>query len=112
MPAFQMPALGVGDMVLFYDNPFAPDACSIGWVTTKPGASTVKLLVYADEAGFVEKPSVRHRDDPFWRENETAQAWGRWGCFAVHPNTQMLKELKELLTKSKVEAAKRQAGDK
>jgi hypothetical protein len=107
MAGFQMPALEVGDMVLFYDNPFSADNPVMGWVSCKPGTQTIKVLVYAEDAGFVEKPSVRHRDDPFWRENETAQAWQKWGAFALHPNTELLKELKGLLTKQKIDAAKK-----
>lgn len=107
MADFKMPEVGIGDLVLFYDNPFTPDAHSMGWVSTKPGVQTIKVLVFAEEAGFVEKPSVRHKDDPFWRESETAQAWGRWGCWDFHPSTRALKELQTLLTRSKIEAAKK-----
>jgi ribulose bisphosphate carboxylase small subunit len=102
-----MPALSVGDMVLFYDNPFTDGNPVMGWVTCKPGTQTIKVLVFAEDAGFVEKPSVRHRDDPFWRESETAQAWQKWGAFDLHPNTKALKELQALLTKTKIEAAKK-----
>jgi hypothetical protein len=114
MSDFKMPEVGIGDLVLFYDNPFSPDSHAMGWVSSKPGTQTIKVLIYAEEAGFVEKPSVRHVNDPFWRESETAQAWGRWGCFSVHPNTQMLKELRELLTKAKLDKARQPAkeGDK
>jgi hypothetical protein len=107
MADFKMPEVGIGDLVLFYDNPFAPDAHSMGWVSAKPGVQTIKVLIFAAEAGFVEKPSVRHADDPFWRESETAQAWGRWGCFKLHPSTIALKELQTLLTKAKIDAAKK-----
>jgi len=109
MSAFQMPALGVGDMVLFYDNPYTTDHPVMGWVSSKPGVQTIKILVWAEEAGFVEKPSVRHREDPFWRESETAQAWQKWGAFDLHPSTKALKELNALLTKQKIEAAKKSA---
>jgi hypothetical protein len=107
MSDFKMPEVGIGDLVLFYDNPFSPDSHSMGWISTKPGVATVKVLVFAEEAGFVEKPSVRHKDDPFWKTSETAQAWGRWGCWDYHPSTRAMKELQALLTKSKIEAAKK-----
>ena len=99
--------LSVGDMILWYSNPFSPEDPVMGWISKKPGNQTVTVLIYAEEAGFVEKPSVRHKDDPFWKENETAASWGRWGAFTIHPNTQALKELRGLLTKQKIEAAKK-----
>lgn len=98
--------LSVGDMVLWYDNPSSPAGPVMGWISRKPGAQTVNILVWAEDAGFVEKPSVRHKDDPFWKESDTAAAWGRWGCFEVHPQTKSLKEVQALLTKLKVQAAK------
>jgi hypothetical protein len=106
MENFQLPELAVGDMVLFFDNPFSPQEGSMGWVASKPGTQTISVLVYAQNTGLVEKPSVRHADDPFWRTSETAQAWGKWGCFRVHPNTIALKEIHALLTKAKIDAAK------
>lgn len=107
MADFKMPEVVAGDMVLWYSDPFSPQEPAMGWVSTKPGVQTIKILVWAEEAGFVEKPSVRHADDPFWRENETASSWGKWGCFRLHPSTEALKELKSLLTKAKLEAAKK-----
>lgn len=105
---FQMPDLVVGDMVLFHNDPHSKNAedAAMGWISQRPGASTVTLLVWAPNTGFVEKPSVRHVDDPFWRESETAAQWLRWGCFELHPSTKALKELKTLLTRAKLEAAK------
>jgi hypothetical protein len=78
----------------------------MGWVSRKPGSQTINILCWAENAGFVEKPSVRHRDDPFWKENDTAAAWGKWGAYDLHPNTKTLKELASLMTKQKIEAAK------
>jgi hypothetical protein len=107
MMQFEMPELGVGDMVVWYSNPFNPQDPVMGWVSRKPGSQAINILVWAEDAGFVEKPSVRHVDDPFWKESETAAAWSKWGGFAMHPNTKALKELQTLLTKQKIEAAKK-----
>lgn len=107
MPDFRVPDLTVGDMVLWYSNPFSPQDPAMGWVAKKPGHQTAHLLIWAEDAGFVEKPSVRHRDDPFWRESDTAAAWGKWGCYELHPNSKALKEIQSLLTKTKIEAAKK-----
>lgn len=105
--SFSMPDLMVGDMVLWYSNPLVLQDPVMGWVSRKPGLQTINILVWAEDAGFVEKPSVRHASDPFWRESETAAAWGKWGAFDLHPNTKALKELQGLLTRQKIEAAKK-----
>jgi hypothetical protein len=103
----------VGDMVLFHSNPFTPDKsqAAMGWVSTRPGNNTVNILIWAQNAGFVEKPSVRHIDDPFWRESETAAAWGKWGAYELHPNTKALKEMQAVLTRAKIDAAKKVKGE-
>jgi hypothetical protein len=105
--SFEMPELAVGDMVVWYSNPFAPQDPVMGWVSRKPGSQAINILVWAEDAGFVEKPSVRHMNDPFWRESDTAAAWGKWGSFDLHPSTKALKELHGLLTRQKIEAAKK-----
>jgi hypothetical protein len=99
--------LCVGDMVLWYSNPYSAEDPAMGWIAKKPGNQTVTVLIWAEDSGFVEKPSVRHKDDPFWKESDTAASWGRWGAFEVHPNTKTLKEVRSLLTKQKIEAAKK-----
>jgi hypothetical protein len=107
MSDFQMPDLMVGDMVLFYSDPQTPTDPLMGWVSRRPGKQAINILVWAEDAGFIEKPSVRHKDDPFWRESETSAQWGKWGCFTLHPQTKALKELSVMLTKVKIEAAKK-----
>jgi len=107
MSDFQPPDLMVGDMILYYSDPFNPADPLMGWVSRRPGRQAINILVWAEDAGFVEKPSVRHKDDPFWRESETAAQWAQWGCFELHPQTKALKEVSALLTKAKIEAAKK-----
>jgi hypothetical protein len=51
-------------MVLFYDNPQNPSDPCVGWVSRRPGVNTVYILTFSPDTGFVEKPSVRHADDP------------------------------------------------
>jgi len=111
MPDFKLPDVSVGDLVLWYSNPFAPQDPAMGWVSSKPGTQTIKILVWAEEAGFVEKPSVRHKDDPFWKESDMAASWGKWGCFDLHESTRAIKELKAVLTKAKIDAAKKKDTD-
>ena len=106
MANFQSPDLMVGDLVLWYSNPFSPQDAAMGWISSKPGTQTVKILIWAEEAGFVEKPSVRHKEDPYWVESPMASSTQRWGCYELHPSTKALKEIQSLLTKQKIEAAK------
>lgn len=111
MDAFSIPDLTVGDKILWHDNPSHPDrntACA-GIISRRPGKHTVAVLVWGENTGWIEKLSVRHKDDPFWKTSEMAGQWGQWGCFELHPETEMLRELKPLITKLKVEAAKKRA---
>ena len=106
MSNFSQPKLQVGDRVLYYSNPDNPQNHSMGFVSTRGGMNTISILVFAGDAGFITKPSVRHKDDPFWSETESA-GWKKWGCYEQHPESKMLSEVKGLLTKAKVQAAKK-----
>jgi hypothetical protein len=98
--------LSVGDLVLWHDDPLSSsNTPSLGWVIQK-GRETISILMFSENSGLVEKKSVRHRDDPFWRESEIAGNWIQWGCFTVHPTTEILKELKPFLTKLKMAEAR------
>lgn len=110
MTPFQMPEVAVGDLVLWFDNPQSPIDPAMGWVVERPGRETISILVFSQTHGFVEKKSVRHKDDPFWRESEVAGNWMSWGCFDLHSSTALLKELRVLLTNAKMEAARRGPG--
>lgn len=105
MTDFSVPEVQVGDMVLWYPDPVNKSDGSMGWICKKPGATTVSILVWAENTGFVEKPSVRHRHDPFWKESELANSWQRWGCWELHPHTDAIKQIQPLITKMKVQAA-------
>ena len=105
--SFNTQELVPGDMVLWYPDPTSREEGSLGWVSCRPGANTINVLVWAPESGFVEKPSVRHVDDPFWKESDLAQGWQRWGAFELHPNTIALRELRGFLTAQKVQAARK-----
>jgi len=95
---WKMPEVSVGDRVLWIDNPFAASSVPMfGFVSSKPGSETIKCLVFTESHGFVEKMSVRHKDDPFWTNSELAQQWSQWGCWQLHPETKLIKDLKEVL---------------
>jgi hypothetical protein len=100
MSTFVQPSLIVGDRVLFYDNPQNPQKPCFGFVSRKPGVSTISILVYGGDVGFIEKPSVRHKDDPFWQTQESGN-WGKWGCYEIHPESKLLAEIQQLLAKAK-----------
>lgn len=100
MSTFVQPSLIVGDRVLFYDKPQNPQKPCFGFVSRKPGVSTISILVYGGDVGFIEKPSVRHKDDPFWQTQESGN-WGKWGCYEIHPESKLLAEIQQLLAKAK-----------
>lgn len=98
--------LVIGDLVFWHDDPFADaTAPSLGWVLAK-GRETITVLVFSENAGLIEKQSVRHKADEFWKDNEFVANWTRHGCFTVHPTTELLRELKSLLTKLKMDSAR------
>lgn len=106
---FDLTTLIPCDRVLWYPDPTNPQSPVMGFVASPPGSQTVNILVYAPATGFVEKQSVRHKDDPFWKNSDTAQSWWQWGCFELHPETVMLRELKSLLTTVKAQKAREPA---
>lgn len=106
MSSYQMPSVAIGDLVLWHHDPAGAEEGALGWVIEKPGRETLSILVFSQSAGFVEKKSVRHKDDPFWRESEMAANWQQWGCWTAHSATALMKELKPLLTKLKLDAAR------
>lgn len=75
---FTPPAARLGDTVYWYNDPLAPQDPQLGWINERPGALTVSILVFTPGVGFVEKASVRHKDDPGLRENPS---WRQWGCW-------------------------------
>lgn len=91
---FVMPEVELGDQVLYHPNPLNPNNPVMGWVSRRPGTQTICVLVFAENTGFVEKPSVRHIDDAGLQENP---AWREWGAWELHPNTAILRKLKPLL---------------
>lgn len=79
----------LGDCVYWYLDPLNPTDPQLGWVCRRPGQSTVSILVFAPDIGWVEKPSVRHINDTGLLENP---AWQEWGCWDF---ADWLKDLKK-----------------
>lgn len=73
-----MPRPGIGDAVLYSNDHTSFSDPVLGWVIREPGDSAVHLLVFTPELGFVEKNSVRHRDDPAIKDNPGWWEHGVW----------------------------------
>jgi hypothetical protein len=105
MPDFTPPSVKLGDSVYWYHDPLNTTDPVLGWICRRPGTNTVSVLVFAPEVGFVEKPSVRHKDDPGLRENST---WRQWGCWDFSGQTATIRRLETVAT-SLITTSERQA---
>jgi hypothetical protein len=91
---FPSQTVALGDLVYYYDNPLVRKDPALGWVCRRPGINTVSILVFSPDSGFIEKPSVRHIDDPGLTESA---AWRQWGAWSFAPATETLKKLDRLM---------------
>lgn len=91
---FSPPEIGLGDLVLYHSDPTNPTSPNMGWVSRRPGKNTISCLVFTESAGFVEKPSCRHIDDPGLRENAD---WRLAGAWEIHPNTEAIRKFRSVL---------------
>jgi hypothetical protein len=89
-----MPHIELGDEVLYYSSVLDQKEPILGWVCRRPGVSTVSILTFSPDQGFIEKPSVRHVDDPGLQENA---GWRQWGAYRLHPRAELLRKLDTLL---------------
>jgi hypothetical protein len=105
---FTPPAVELGDKVLWFDNPLNPQDPRMGWVSRRPGAKTVFILTFSEQQGFIEKPSVRHADDPGLQESAP---WRQWGCWKEHPETALLKKVEGLLPQLVALLARQKRGE-
>lgn len=78
------PTVRLGDTVYWYQDTVNLSEPQLGWVCARPGNVTVTLLVFAPGVGFIEKPSVRFKDDPGLRENVSWRSWGCWDFSDAH----------------------------
>lgn len=89
MSQFKMSRPQPGDLVLFSTDVHHFSNPCIGWVTDERGECTVNLLTFTP-AGFVQKTSVHHKDDPALLENP---GWVEIGCWDYAPLTSMIHSL-------------------
>lgn len=75
---WRMPAPSLGEVVLFSNDQHNFNDPCIGWVIKHPGDSTIQILTFTPTQGWIERPSVHHRDDPGIKLDNGWQALGCW----------------------------------
>lgn len=102
---YEMPIPNVGDTVLYSADVHNFSNPTVAWVLAAPGQSTVTLLVFT-RSGFVEKPSVHHKDDP---DIGGDNAWEQLGVWDFSPVTKAIYRAASLLsTKERASGQKQQ----
>lgn len=80
---YDMPRPRMGDVVLFSTDIHGFSSPMIAFVTKEPGDSTVHLLSFTS-SGWVDRPSVHHKDDPRIHGDN---GWGELGVWDFAPMT-------------------------
>ena len=93
---FVPPEVKPGDIVYWYRDPLNLRDPNVGIVVGPPGAMTITILLLGSQSGFVEKQSVRHKDDPGLRDNAD---WRLWGCWEYSSLTETIKRLDKELSR-------------
>ena len=75
---WEMPKPNMGDVVLFSTDRHAFSNPCIGWVIKPPGNSTIQILTFTPNNGWVERPSVHHCSDPALKEDNGWESLGVW----------------------------------
>ena len=73
-----MPRPSQGDVVLYSNDMTNFTNPCIAWVMKEPGYSTVQLLTFTEQTGFVVRPSVHHRSDPALKDENGWDGLGVW----------------------------------
>lgn len=113
--SFSPPPVRIGDSVYWYHDPLNCAEPTLGWIVQRPGVRTVCVLTFSPNFGFLEKPSVRHKDDPGLAENAD---WRQWGCWDYTPQSMQLRKIDSLtaqiasLTEQVALARKQNGGSK
>ena len=106
---FTPPELGIGDQVLYYEHYSNTKDPVNGWISKRPGKTTVYICIFSESFGWVERPSVRHIDDPGLKERPE---WASHGCYRLHPTTKLVREMSGLLPQIKTLLARSQPAPK
>lgn len=112
--SFSPPKVMIGDQVYWYQDALSCSEPTLGWVATRPGVQTLTILTFSPNTGFIERPSVRHRDDPGLQEHSE---WREWGAWDFSPSTAQSRKLDGLVSQiahltEQVAIARRQNGTK
>lgn len=86
---WKMPTASVGDTVLYQSHEGSDQVMAF---VIKVGQDTLTLWALSPGYGGVEKPSVRHRDDP--RLDDSTE-WRRFGTWTYAPRDPRVAQLSE-----------------
>lgn len=86
---WRMPVPSIGDLVLFSTDIHNFSNPTVGWVVKQPGDSTVNILTFTP-MGWVDRPSVHHKDDP---DIHGDHGWADLGVWDFAPLTQAIYKL-------------------
>lgn len=78
-----MPRPNMGDVVLFSTDLHSFSDPTIGFVIKQPGDTTVHILTFTP-TGWVDRPSVHHKDDPLLKGDH---GWADLGVWDFAPVT-------------------------
>lgn len=87
--SWSIPAVSVGETILYYAHEGAEPNMAF---VTKVGKETLELWALSPGYGGVEKPSVRHKDDP---RLEDSVEWRKFGVWAHTPRDPRVAQLSE-----------------
>lgn len=89
---WQMPEVHIGDTVLYRVHEGAQPQMAF---VAKVGKDTLELWALSPGYGGVDKPSVRHKDDP---RLETSVEWKKFGTWEHRPRDPRIAQLSERLS--------------
>jgi hypothetical protein len=75
MMSWEVPSVNVGDTVHYYPHEGAEPVMAF---VTKVGKDTLELWALSPGYGGVERPSVRHKEDPRLADSTQWKAFGVW----------------------------------
>jgi hypothetical protein len=93
-----MPTPAIGDIVLFSTDIHTFSNPTIGFVIQHPGDSTVRILTFTPH-GWVDRPSVHHKDDPAIHGDH---GWADLGVWDFAPITTAVYKAAAAAAKEKV----------
>jgi hypothetical protein len=95
--SWEMPEVNIGDTVIYRAHEGAEGSMAF---VSKVGKETLELWVLSPGYGGVDKPSVRHKDDPRMVDRPNWKAYGTWEHRPRDPRLAMLSERVSALEKA------------